>query len=175
LDERRPTAYVTLGSSGRADVLPMVLEQLSAAGVQSLVATAGRVKLATLPPHTFVADFLPGDDAARRADFVVSNGGSTTGYQALLADRPVLGVASNLDQQLASGAIARAGAGLALRAGTLRASALRAAIARLVNDDRLRAAAHGVGSALRAWDAAARFRSFVDDAVGGRIRSAAAQ
>ncbi|HEX2658646.1 MAG TPA: nucleotide disphospho-sugar-binding domain-containing protein, partial [Polyangia bacterium] len=120
LDPQRPTLYVTLGSSGRVQRLPLVIDVAASLGFQVLVATAGRADLpTTLPPHVHVADFLPGEVAARRSLAVISNGGSTTGYQALSQGRPVLGIASNLDQYLAMTAIERAGAGLLLRAGTL--------------------------------------------------------
>ena len=85
LDPGRPTIYVTLGSSGRTDRLPIVLEAIRALGLQAVVATAERIALdgARLPPHVHAAAFLPGDRAARRARLVISNGGSSTGYQAL--------------------------------------------------------------------------------------------
>src|SRR5438309_11465761 len=67
-------------------------------GYQVLVATAGRSKLRAVPRHVHVADYLPAHLAARRAAVVVSNGGSTTGYQALAEGRPILGIAANLDQ-----------------------------------------------------------------------------
>ena len=46
------------------------------------------VKLSTaalgrLPGNVHATDFVPGHVVARRADVVVCNGGSTTGYQAL--------------------------------------------------------------------------------------------
>lgn len=134
LDPARPTAYVTLGSSGRAELLPRVLEVLAARGVQALVATAGRVEVTAPPPHVHVAGYLPGDRAAARADFVISNGGSTTSYQALAAGRPVLGLASNLDQCLAMSTIAQEGAGLMVRAGAATPATLDAAVARLLED-----------------------------------------
>jgi UDP:flavonoid glycosyltransferase YjiC (YdhE family) len=44
---------------------------------------------------------LPGHLLARRAAVVISNGGSTTGYQVLSEGKPVLGMASNPEQYLA--------------------------------------------------------------------------
>ena len=58
----------------------------------------------------------------------MSNGGSTTGYQALAEGRPVLGIPFNLDQYLASQAIERTGAGLVVRAGLADAKTVAGAI-----------------------------------------------
>jgi UDP:flavonoid glycosyltransferase YjiC (YdhE family) len=175
LDRARATVYVTLGSSGRVQRLPLVVEAAASLGCQVVVSTAGRTRLAPAP-NVFVADYLPGDLAAARADVVVSNGGSTTGYQALAAGRPVLGIASNLDQYLATQAIVRAGAGLMIRAGTATRDDVRAALARLFGEPSFTTAARAAAAALRAHDAATTFRAFVDEATGvsGGVPNAAA-
>jgi UDP:flavonoid glycosyltransferase YjiC (YdhE family) len=128
LDPRRPTVYVTLGSSGRPELLPAIIAALADLGLQALVATAGRAAPPPPPPGIHLAAFLPGDEAAARADLVVCNGGSTTAYQALAAGRPVLGIAANLDQYLSMEAITRAGAGRLLRAGHATRATIRAAL-----------------------------------------------
>jgi UDP:flavonoid glycosyltransferase YjiC (YdhE family) len=167
LDPARPTVYVTLGSSGRADRLPMVVDAIVARGLQAIVATAGRAALpsATPLPHVYTAPFVPGHLAARRAFAVISNGGSTTGYQALAEGRPVIGVASNLDQYLAMTAIERAGAGVLLRAGSLTQAGVEAALDRVRDGADLRVAAEELQRRFVAWDAAERFRAFVDERV----------
>jgi UDP:flavonoid glycosyltransferase YjiC (YdhE family) len=137
IEGSEPYAYVTLGSSGRASALGAIVEGLSRAGLRSLVATAGRLpasEIARLPASGCVTDFVPGDRAARAARLVVTNGGSSSGYQALAEGKAVLGVPSNLDQYLASAAIERAGAGLSLRAGALSAQDVAAGARRLMSD-----------------------------------------
>jgi UDP:flavonoid glycosyltransferase YjiC (YdhE family) len=165
LDTARPTVYVTLGSSGRVQRLPAVVDAAASLGCQVLVATAGRFRLGALPRHVFAADYLPGDLAARRASVVVSNGGSTTGYQALAAGRPVLGVPFNLDQYLASQAIARAGAGLLVRAGQADARNVAVALERLLTERSFTARATDLAATLGRWNAAAAFASLVERAV----------
>jgi UDP:flavonoid glycosyltransferase YjiC (YdhE family) len=96
----KPVVYLTLGSSGQAEALPGVLESLARLPVTVMAATAGRIRLESPPKNTFVADYLPGNDAAKRADLVICNGGSPTTSQALQAGVPVIGIASNLDQYL---------------------------------------------------------------------------
>ena len=166
LEPGRPTVYVTLGSSGRAEALPVAVEAAAALGCQVLVATAGRARLPAVPPRVYVADYLPGHLAARRADLVISNGGSTTSYQALAEGRPVLGIPSNLDQYLAMGAIETAGAGVHLRAGALTREQVRGALERLLGEPAFRAAAVRAREELGRWRAADRFGAFVEAVTG---------
>jgi UDP:flavonoid glycosyltransferase YjiC (YdhE family) len=165
LDPRRPTIYVTLGSSGRVDRLPLVVDVAAELGYQVLVATAGRSKLGAVPRHVYVTDYLPGHLAARRAAVVVSNGGSTTGYQALAEGRPILGIAANLDQHLAMTAIQDAGAGLLLRAGTLTREVLAGALRRIVSEPAYTHAAGRLRDEFARWNAPATFARFVDEAT----------
>ncbi len=157
----RPAVYVTLGSSGPVHLLPALLRSIARLPVDVIVATAGRkVRLVDLPPNVLVADYLPGDLAVERAAVVVTNGGSSTGYQALVQGRPVIGVPWNLDQLLATQVIDGAGAGSSL-------AARRSEMARA--GDRVAAAlggAHdaGVGRAqraLRALDSVEQFLAIV--------------
>jgi len=154
---------VTLGSSGRVERLPLVVDVAAELGYQVLVATAGRSHLGSVPRHVHVADYLPGELAARRAALVVSNGGSTTGYQALAEGRPVLGIAANLDQHLAMTAIAGAGAGLLLRSGTLTRAPLADALERLVSEPPFALAAGRLRKEFARWNAPAAFASFVEE------------
>jgi UDP:flavonoid glycosyltransferase YjiC (YdhE family) len=165
LDAGRPTVYVTLGSSGRVQLLPMVLDAATSLGCQVLVATAGRIRLDAPPRHVFAADYLPGDLAARRAAVVISNGGSTTGYQALAQGRPVLGLPFNLDQSLASQAIARAGVGLVVRAGLADAKNVAGALSRLLAEPSFHARATDVAADLARSNGPAAFATLVDREV----------
>ena len=165
LDPRRPTIYLTLGSSGRVQRLPLVIEVAAELGYQVLVATAGRSAPGAVPRHVYVADLLPGHLAARRADLVVSNGGSTTGYQALAEGRPVLGLPFNLDQYLAMTAIGDAGAGVLLRAGALERGQLREALRLLIAEPSFASAAGGLRDEFAKWNAPAAFAAFVDEAA----------
>jgi UDP:flavonoid glycosyltransferase YjiC (YdhE family) len=162
LDPGRPTIYVTLGSSGRVRCLPAVLAAAGSLGCQVLLATAGRVPPGALPPQVFAAEYLPGHLAARRASLVISNGGSTTGYQALAEGRPVLGIPFNLDQYLASQAIVRRGAGLIVRAGLADARTVEAALARLLMERAFTAQAAILATDLGRSSATTAFAELVD-------------
>ena len=107
LSEERPLVYVTTGSSGELAALPAVLQGLDGLPLRALLSTAGRIDVANLPSNVSAEPLLPGDLIARQARFVITNGGSSTGYQALAEGTPVLGIPSNLDQYLAMAAIVK--------------------------------------------------------------------
>ncbi len=166
IDGTRPSIYVTLGSSGSIEALPMVIEALSALPVDVLVATAGRCELRRVPHNVHVTDFLPGDLAVRRSSLVVSNGGSSTGYQALAEGVPVLGIPSNLDQYLAMTAIERTGAGRLLPARTLSVAGVRQMASSLLSSESHRQAARGIREDFARWSYRDRFGRIVSRLLG---------
>lgn len=111
LPNDKPLIYVTLGSSGKTNCLPKILESLDSLPVVVAVATAGRTSVTPIPGKRYVADYLPGSLLCKRASVVVNNGGAGGVYQALAEGVPVLGVAANLDQCLVMNPVVRAGAG----------------------------------------------------------------
>lgn len=134
LPSGKPVAYLSLGSSGRADLAAPAARALVAAGFVVMLSTAGAAADIDVP-DVFHARLLPGLDACRRADIVVCNGGSPTTQQALAAGRPVLGIASNLDQFLNMQALTNGGVGALHRADRFDAGALaRLAKGLLAND-----------------------------------------
>lgn len=161
LPQDKPIVFLTLGSSGRADLLPMVIEALSGLPVTVIAATAGMVALRSVPPNVYSADYLPMDMAMARSAFVISNGGSLTTYQALADGVPVIGICSNMDQLLNMNAVERMGAGITLRATSKSVAVLSEAVSTLLNTSSYAQAASGVGQALLQYDSGQRFREFV--------------
>jgi UDP:flavonoid glycosyltransferase YjiC (YdhE family) len=165
-DPNRPAIYVTLGSSGAEGTLPEVLSGLEQLDVDVLLATAGKDPPKKLPGNVKVAAYVDGAAACLKARVVIHNGGSSTGYQALAAGRPVLGIPANFDQYLATERIDAAGAGLMLRSGTLRQNDVATAVSRLLQEPSFDAAAQNLGRIFSAHDSGKRFAQFVDDVVG---------
>jgi UDP:flavonoid glycosyltransferase YjiC (YdhE family) len=157
----RPCVYVTFGSSGDVALLPKVIEALLALPVSILVATAGRCSVADVPGRLWCADYLPGDIAARSSALVICNGGSPTAYQALAGAVPVLGIPSNMDQYLAMGYVARAGAGLVLRSGQATGDAIRLAAARMLAESSFRQEAGVIAREFARNPAPERFRALM--------------
>jgi UDP:flavonoid glycosyltransferase YjiC (YdhE family) len=169
MDHGRPLVYVTLGSSGELAAFDAVMQAARRLPITVLVASAGRFVPEEVPPNVWVTDFVPGDIVSKCASLVVSNGGSTTGYQALEQGTPVLGLPSNFDQYLAAEAIVRAGAGLYVRSGEASAASVSRAIEELLSEARYTASARALSRSLERWNAPRRFTSFVEDAVHARI------
>jgi UDP:flavonoid glycosyltransferase YjiC (YdhE family) len=151
--------YVTMGSSGRNDRLPTVLQALTRLDLPLMVSSAGREL--DVGSNVLAARYLPGSAAARRAAFVVCNGGSSTGYQALREGKPVLGIASNLDQYLAMTAVRDAGAGILLRSDSLHEAAVLDAAQALLEEPRYRVAAEGIAGELASYDSNRRFEAAI--------------
>lgn len=166
LPQDKPVVLLTLGSSGRADLLPMVLSALSELPITVVAATAGKIDLADVPANAYVANYLPLDHAAQRSSLVICNGGSLTTYQALACGLPVLGVCSNMDQLLNMNAIEHLGAGMTLRAAYVRSAQLKAAVQTLLDNPAYTRAAGQAGERFRQVDAGQRFRTFVADVLG---------
>lgn len=173
LPDHEPVVYVTLGSSGQVRALPRVLQALADLPVIAVVATAGRIAPRHVPKNARIAEFVPGDQVSRRAALVICNGGSTTGYQALAQGKPVLGIASNLDQHLAIQAMEECGAGIRIRAGGVRENQVREAVQTLLASSEHRERAQAVASEFARWDSSARFVEFVDQVTGAGQTAAA--
>jgi len=161
----RPPVLVSLGSSGRSDLLPTILAALSDLPNPVLVATAGRIDLKDIPPNARVAAYLPLASALQRSALIICNGGSLTTYQAMDAGAPVLGICSNMDQLLNMSAIERMGAGRLLRAACVSATGLREAVHALLNNASYRQAAKAAGARFRRSDARRSFRAFVSEVL----------
>jgi UDP:flavonoid glycosyltransferase YjiC (YdhE family) len=162
-DPALPLVYVTLGSSGDAGALPIVLAGLDGLPLRGVLSTAGRRAPNRVPDNFRVAEYVPGDVLASRAAFVITNGGSGTGYQALAAGAPVLGVPSNLDQYLAMHAITQAGAGLMLRSGGLTPAQVRTAALRLLDAPGVKARAEALARCFAARDCHENFQNWLSE------------
>lgn len=157
----RLSVYVTLGSSGNGELLPLVARALADLPVNVLIATAGKISSDRFPSGTFVADFLPGDEACARSKLVICNGGSPTTHQALAAGVPVLGLASNSDQFLNMDGIVNAGAGKVLRAENASTKKIRQATMAVLAHTNYASAATTIGQAFEKTSAGNALRDLL--------------
>lgn len=138
--------YVSMGSSADPAVFDTVVEALKLLdGVPALVTTGGvrtPEEFAGAPGRIAFYNFLPGSAAARRASAVVCQGGIGTIYQALAAGKPLVGIPFMPEQEVYGiGAVAKAGAGIALSPFELTAQTLADAIETITAEGRYRQAA----------------------------------
>ena len=162
-----PVIHVSLGSSGRADLLPEILDALEALPVSVVAATAGRVRLARVPRNAIFAEYLPGARVLARAQLSICNGGSPATQQALAAGVPVLGITGNMNQILNMRAVAAAGAGAALHATAATGPAVREAAVRLLSDPAYASAASSLQRTFQRYDTPGRFREIVEGVLTG--------
>ncbi|MDQ3536198.1 MAG: glycosyl transferase family 1 [Bacteroidota bacterium] len=161
----RPIIYLTLGSSGKVDILPKIIEALGGLPVYALVATAGRKDLDNVPENILIKDFIPGSAASSLASLVICNGGSTTGYQALYEGVPILGIASNLDQYLAMSYITNAGAGKLMRAGRFKVQEFHQNIMDLLDNPTYKQAAKKIQEEFRLYNYKEIFNDVLEKAL----------
>ena len=161
LPDDRPLVYMTLGSSGRGRLLDAALRAL--ADLPVTVVAAGADLSNPLPGNAFVADYLPGEAAARRAALVVCNGGSPTVQQALAAGRPVLGLAGNMDQHLSMRSVTAAGVGLLVRSEHATPDTIARATRRLLHEPEFRTRAESMADRFAAHNAPATFARAIEE------------
>lgn len=157
----KPIVYVTLGSSGKAVLLPTIFEALAGLPVTVIAATAGADIKRALPENVYINGYLPGTEAAKRARLVICNGGSLTSYQALAAGVPVLGIASNADQFLNMRVIEKAGAGYTLRSDRLSITATQALVRNMLFSPNLESTMV-LRKVIATYDAPRQFATFID-------------
>lgn len=109
-----PIVYVTMGSSGSQNILKTVLKALERQDV-AIIASAAGSSFSTPQSNLFISPYLDGNAASARANLVICNGGSLTCQQAFAHGKPVLGIASNMDQFLNMQGVTSNQAGLVLR------------------------------------------------------------
>jgi UDP:flavonoid glycosyltransferase YjiC (YdhE family) len=169
----RPVVYVSLGSTGRPAFLDTVFKVLETMPVTVIVATAGRWKMRAEARHFFVANFLPGMEAAERSRLVICNGGTMSGQQALSAGTPYLGLISNMDQMLFSTAVQRASACELLREGDVNEGTLRSTILRMLAEEKYQVAAKNIAARTTALDSCEKFQELVCAALKAQVARSA--
>lgn len=161
IPEDHPVIYVSLGSTGQQNLLNPLLNVLAGLPVTAMVATAGRAKPAAIPENVFVADFLPGTEAALRSRLVICNGGTMSGQQALSAGAPYLGLVSNLDQMLFSTAVRRVSACELLRDGDVNEAALRPLILSMLAQEKYQTAAKRIQARTSKLESSKAFETII--------------
>lgn len=160
IPEHRPLIYITLGSSGQAELLPPLIQALRDLPVSLLVASVGQ-PTGPISANVFCADYLPGIAACARASLVICNGGSPTSQQAIAAGKPVLGIAGNMDQMLNMASLVKIGAGVMLRGDRFRPEHLRAQVEQMLRTPTYTQAAASLGQIYATYDSRQRFLQFL--------------
>lgn len=156
---KRPLVYVGMGSSGSADILAQVLQQLSAAPVDVLVGggvqlldtglLGNNIHFAGTVPGTIPAHLLAG-----HIDASITHGGEGTVQTACLAGVPFAGIAMQAEQSWNIEECVRYGNALRFTKNDVRRGNMRDILDRLLSDEGMRAKARQLGEAMRTMDGA---------------------
>lgn len=162
----RPLIYATLGSSGKTELLKVVLDALDGLPVTVVATTAGKAEPDTPPANARLLDYAPGDKLAARADLIICNGGSLTVYQALAAGKPLVGIAAHMDQHLSMRYVEQAGVGVMFRSEQLNGKKLRAAVQQMLSDGQLKQRAGDMARSIAAYNPVQRLGNILEEVTG---------
>lgn len=161
LPSSRPIVYVTMGSSGSEHTLKTVLNALEQQQVTVIASDAGTNIPIKPQSNIFIAPYLDGNAAAARADMVICNGGSLSCQQAFAHGKPVLGIASNMDQFLNMLSVTHSGSGLVLRADQLTETAFLHAFQRITQSPTFKQVAQSLQQEINQLRDQNRFATYV--------------
>ena len=162
----RPMVYVTMGSSGRPELLELVLRSLADLPITIVATTAAKLQMSEPPANTRLLTYAPGEKLAARAEIVICNGGSMSVYQALSAGRPLIGIASNMDQHLSMSYVERAGVGTLLRSEELSGLKLRTAVHQMLRDRNVRIRAQNLARSISSYAPSQRLSQVLEEFTG---------
>jgi UDP:flavonoid glycosyltransferase YjiC (YdhE family) len=168
----KPIVYVNLGSSGEPASLDAIIAALMELPVTVMVATTNRRTIASVPGKVFVAEYLQGEAAAARSHLMINNAGASSGYQALAAGVPFLGIPSNADQLVFMRCMTRTGAGICILENDVTSAAVKDAIAHMLATPSFAATARAIKTKIAAVDTPAIIVKLIDDILASRLRNA---
>lgn len=174
LNPNKRRIFLTLGSSGNADSLPMIIQALGALDIEIIVALAGkRPELPTMQ-NVFVTDFVPIEAACQNADLVICNGGSPLVHAALSYGVPTIGIVCNNDQLLNMAHIQQRGAGILLRYWNLNGNKMTTAVNEVLDNPRYLEQSRKIQIEFDAINVKSRLQNVLGENLG-MLRTAARQ
>ncbi len=175
LDGDRPVVHVTQGTIDNADfsrLLRPTIEALANENVM-VVATTGGPHVSelgfSLPPNTYVADYLPHDVLLPKVDVMVTNGGYGAVQRALSTGVPLVVAGDTEDKPEVAARVAWSGAGIDLRTGTPTTKAIRHAVREVLGDGRYRNRARELEAAYAQRFGVAEIAALIDEVVGAAV------
>lgn len=168
LDDR-PLVYASLGTvqRGAADIRRVIATACAEAEVQ-LVLTLGGAETVDGVAHDgdpIVVSDAPQLDLLRRADLCITHCGMNTTMECAAFGVPMVGIPIIYDQPAVAARIRHAGLGTTIGHRDLDADALRAAIDRVLHDDRYRRRAAAVAESCRRHGGPVRAAELIEDAA----------
>ena len=169
LDDR-PIVHVTQGTIDNHDLGRLIrptIEALADDDVQVIVSMGGRPAddLGAVPANVRVASFLPYDILLPRTSVYVTNGGYGGVQHALSCGVPLVVAGSTEDKPEVAARVAWSGAGIDLRSGSPKSSAVGAAVRDILTNSAYGARARAIADDMAQTKAAATVAAALEGAV----------
>ncbi|MFE3055848.1 glycosyltransferase [Nocardia sp. NPDC059239] len=159
LDPVRRTVLVSLGTlnaeAGGRFFRTLVDAVDEEADRWQLIIVAPPALIGPVPPHVLVREYVPQLSLLAKVDAVVCHGGHNTACEALAHGLPLVVAPIRDDQPIVAAQIERAGAGVRVRFGRVRAPELRDALRAVLDNPAYRAAARRIQASFDAAGGAA--------------------
>jgi len=151
LDNGRPVVHVSQGTVANNDLSQLVrptIDALAEENVLLVVATGGRpvADLGPLPANVRAAEYLPYDILFPKLAAFVTNGGYGGLHFALRHGVPIVAAGKTEDKMETTARVAWSGAGINLKTRTPKATAVRAAVRKVLADPAYRLASSRIGA-----------------------------
>jgi len=167
LNPKKKRIFLSLGSSGPTDSLPLIITALSTLDVEVIVALAGK-KLDLPPlPNVHVTDFLPLEDACQNSDLIICNGGSPMCHAALTYGVPTIGIVCNNDQLLNMAHIQQQGAGRLLRYWNLTAEKITDTVIEILGNPNYLVSSERIQAEFDSINVKGRLQNVIEEMLGG--------
>jgi MGT family glycosyltransferase len=153
----RPFVVVSLSTTfqRQEDVIHRLISALGTLPIRALVTVGPALDIQSYqtPSNVVVRSYVPHQEVFPQADLVITHGGHGTVMRALACGVPVLCLPMGRDQADVAARVVWRGAGLSMSSGS-RPDALRAAVARMLDEPRFRDGARRIAEAMAREDGA---------------------
>ncbi|MCB0419408.1 MAG: hypothetical protein KDD61_00315 [Bdellovibrionales bacterium] len=162
VNQQKPLIYISLGSSGRAEIIPKLLEPLRNSEYEIILSTSGKNINFQPASNIYTAPYLPDREILSQCQLYVSNGGSGGAQQALALGVPVLALPDNYDQWLYSSMLAEKKLAKVVRPSTLNAKTFKHEIDLILQDSQFQKRILPISKAMMNEDPLANLIRFMD-------------
>jgi UDP:flavonoid glycosyltransferase YjiC (YdhE family) len=170
LNPRKKRIFLTLGSSGPTESLPLIITALSKLDVEVIVALAG--KTLNLPPlaNVHITNYLPIEEACQNSDLIICNGGSPMCHAALTYGVPTIGIVCNNDQLLNMAHIQNRGAGQMLRYWNLTAKKITDSVVEILGDPKYTENSEVIKAEFESINVPRQLQSVIEEIIGKELK-----
>jgi len=164
----KPIIYFAMGSSGKPKIIAKIIEGFRDKPYRVIAPVKAHINGldVRIPYNVLVTGFIPAHKINPIADISVIHGGQNTVMQACVAATPIVGVGMHPEQQANLDACVRKGFAIRLNKYKVTASAVLAAIDKLLNDKAAKEEVVKFQKQLEKWDGPKNAAQFLYETFG---------